>query len=96
MLDFGKSIGTNYPFDKIEHIDGKGNSKVLHPFFRSRPNNWKTRGLLEMAKELQLKLPSKMKLQELQNLISDYPSFKRWGIPYFFGKLLNHNEFQSP
>lgn len=76
VFDFGKSIGTRCPVNQIEYKDSTGNSKVLHCYFQSGSNQGKSKGLLEIAKELQLKLAPTIKLQDLQKLLADHPAFK--------------------
>ncbi|CAF2105762.1 unnamed protein product [Rotaria magnacalcarata] len=76
VFEFGKSIGTRCPVDKIEYKDSQGNSKTLLCYFESGPNQGKSKGLLAMAKELGIKMPPTIKLPELQNLLTDHPAFK--------------------
>jgi hypothetical protein len=76
LSDFGKSIGTRCPVDKIEYTDTKGKSKVLHCYFQSGPHKGESKGLLEIAKELEIKMSSKIKLDDLRELLSDHPAFK--------------------
>jgi hypothetical protein len=77
LFDSGKSIGTRCPVDKIEYTDAKGKSKVLHCYFQSGPYQGKSKGLLEIAKELKVKLPLKIKLNDLQKLLADHPAFTK-------------------
>ena len=72
----GKSIGTRCPLDKTEYKDSQGNSKILHCYFQSGPNQGKSKGLLAIAKELDIKMPPTIKLQGLQKLLADHPAFK--------------------
>lgn len=76
LLDFGKSIGTRCLIDKIEYTDSNGNSKILYYHFQSGPDQGKSKGLLEIARELEIKLPSKIKLDDLRELLSHHPAFK--------------------
>ena len=76
VFDFGKSIGTRCSLDKIEYKDSQGNSKILHCYFQSGPNQGKSKGLLAIANELDIKMPPAIKLQELQKLLTDHPAFK--------------------
>lgn len=76
ISDFSKGIGTKCPIDKIEYNDSKGKPAVLHCFFQSGPHKGKSKGLIELAKELEIKLPPKIKLDELRELLSDHPAFK--------------------
>jgi hypothetical protein len=50
--------------------------QILNCYFQSGPNHEKSKGLLYLAKELKVKLPSKIKLKDLRALLSDHPAFK--------------------
>ena len=76
VFEFGKSIGTRCPVDKIEYKDSQGSSKILHCYFQTGPNQGKSKGLLAIAKELDIKMPPTIKLQELQKLLADHQAFK--------------------
>ena len=76
VLDFGKSIGTRCPVDKIEYIDSKGSSEILHCYFQSGPNQGKSKGLLAIAKELELVIPQTIKLGDLQKMLANHPAFQ--------------------
>jgi len=76
LLDFGKSCGTRCPLDKIEYTDTQGKGHILHCYFESGPNKGLSKGLVEIAKELKVKLPSNIKLDDLRALLSDHPAFK--------------------
>lgn len=76
LLDFGKSLGTRCPIDKIEYTDAQGNKQILDCYFQNGPNKGKSKGLMNLAKELKVNLPSKIKLEDLRALLSDHPAFK--------------------
>src|ERR1700722_2757911 len=76
LLDFGKSCGTRCPLDKIEYTDTQGKGHILHCYFESGPNKGLSKDLVEIAKELKVKLPSNIKLDDLRALLSDHPAFK--------------------
>lgn len=71
-----KSIGTRCPIDKIEYVDSKGTSQTLHCYFQSGPNQGKSKGLLAIAKELELVIPSTIKLVDLQKMLANHPAFQ--------------------
>ena len=76
LLDFGKSIVTRCPVDKIEYTDAQGKKQILNCYFQGGPNRRMSNGLLNMAKEFKMKLPSKIKLEKLRTTLSDGPAFK--------------------
>ncbi len=77
--DFSKSIGTQCKVDTIEYVEN-GQSKMLHCRFQNGPNQGKTKGLLEIAKELRVKLPAKINLDELRSVMSEHSAFKTVSI----------------
>ncbi len=76
LLDFGKSIGTRCAVDKIEYTDARGKKQILNCYFESGTNQGMSKGLLNIAKELKVKLPSKIKLEDLRVILSDHSAFK--------------------
>jgi len=50
--------------------------QILNCYFQSEPNHGMSEGLLYLAKELKVKLPSKIKLEDLRALLSDHPASK--------------------
>jgi hypothetical protein len=80
--DFSKGIGTQCKVDTIEYLE-KGKAKVLHCRFPTGVNQGKTKGLLEIAKELKIKLPVKINLDDLRSLMADHPAFKTVSNCYF-------------
>ncbi|CAF5016143.1 unnamed protein product, partial [Rotaria sp. Silwood1] len=76
LLDFGKSIGTRCPVDRIEYTDAQGQKQILNCYFQGGPNHGMSKGLLYLAKELQIQVPSKIRLEDLRVLLSDHPAFK--------------------
>ena len=75
-MDFGKSPGTRCPVDTIEYVDAQGQKQILNCYFQDGPNHGMSKGLLYLAKELKVKVPSKIKLEDLRTLLSDHPAFK--------------------
>jgi hypothetical protein len=85
-FDFGKDIGTQCKVDTLEYLEN-GKSKMLHCRFPSGVNQGKTKGLLEIAKELKIKLPVKINLDNLRSLMADHPAFKTVRNCYFSNTL---------
>ncbi|CAF4606386.1 unnamed protein product [Rotaria sp. Silwood2] len=76
LLDFGKSIGTRCPIDKIEYFDQQGVKRIVDCFFKTGPYKGLSKGLIEISKDLNVKLPLTLKLQQLRNILSHHPAFK--------------------
>jgi hypothetical protein len=76
LLDFGKSIGTRCPIDKIEYCDQKGVKCVVDCFFKTGPHKGLSKGLIEISKDLNVKLPPSIKLKQLRDILSHHPAFK--------------------
>ena len=76
LSDFGKSIGARCTTDIIEHMDSQGQLQVIDCFFKRGPNNGLSKGLLEISKELNVKLPPKIKLEQLREILANHPAFK--------------------
>lgn len=74
-MDFGKSTGTRCPLDKIEYKDEHGQQQTLHCYFQNGSNRGLSKGLLCIAKELKLKVPAKILLNDLRTLLSHHPAF---------------------
>jgi hypothetical protein len=73
--DFGKSIGTRCPVDTINFVDSQGTKQTLDCYFRSGQNQGLSKGLLEIARELQVATTSDLKFSKLQKLLVDHPAF---------------------
>lgn len=76
VFDFGKSIGTKCTTDTIEYIDSQGQQQTIDCFFRTGPNKGLSKGLIEISKELNIKLPPKLKLEQLREILATHPVFK--------------------
>jgi hypothetical protein len=74
--DFGKSIGTRCPMKTIEYTDEKKQKKQIHCHFTDGPNEGKSKGLLVIARELNIIVPNNCKLDELKLLLAQHPCFK--------------------
>jgi len=76
LFDFGKSIGTKCPTDTIEYIDLNGQQQIIDCYFKTGPNKGLSKGLIEISKDLNFKLPSDLKLKQLRDILSNHPAFK--------------------
>lgn len=74
--DFGKSIGTRCPVDAIEFTDTSGEKRKIETYFKSGPNSGRSKGLLEIAKELNIQIMAKIKLEELRRKLDQHPAFR--------------------
>lgn len=77
IADFGKGIGTRCPVSSIEHVDDSNNTKVINLLFDSGPHKGLSKGLLNVALELGVKLPKKCKLDEIRSVLSTHQVFPR-------------------
>ena len=100
IYDFGKSIGGRRPIDIIEYYDHTNSKKFLQCYFQTGPNNNESKGLLELAKQLNIQLPASCTLSQLRKLLSRHPAFEivshmfvfmqhEFTIPYLKTKLEN-------
>ena len=76
LQDFRKGIGTQCPVEKIEYVDGNGVRQVIDCYFKQGPNKGKSKGLVELCKDLNVKLPDKVILAEIHELLSKHPAFQ--------------------
>lgn len=76
LSDFGKSIGTRCPVDNLEWIDNDGEKQSLSCYFQKGPDRGKSKGLLQIAQELDLNHSPRIKLNELHCLLSRHPAFQ--------------------
>ena len=74
--DFGRGIGTRYPVSSIEYIDELNSRKTLDCFFQSGPQNGQSKGLLNRALELSIKVSTNCKLEELKFMLSGHKPFQ--------------------
>ncbi|CAF4731122.1 unnamed protein product, partial [Rotaria sp. Silwood2] len=50
--------------------------RVIDYYFKQGPNKGKSKGLVEICKDLGVKLPDKVKLEEIHEILSKHPAFK--------------------
>ena len=84
IYDFGKTIGSKCPIDIIEYYDHNTNKKILQCYFQSGPNKNKRKGLLELAKELNISVPLPCTLPQLRELLSRHPPFETVSHKFVF------------
>ena len=75
LNDFGKSIGTRCPVERITYTDN-GFQKNLDCYFKNGINKGKSKGLLAIAHELNISVPQRCTLQELKHLLSQHKAFQ--------------------
>lgn len=75
------------PVEKLDFIDSQGSKQTLDCYFRGGPNKGKSKGLVEIAKELRLNAPSTLKLEELRKLLADHPAFTNVRRIFFLGSI---------
>ncbi|CAF5100162.1 unnamed protein product, partial [Rotaria sp. Silwood1] len=76
LQEFGKNIGTRCPVEKIEYVDENGATKVIDCYFKQGTNKDKSKGLVELCKELGVQLPAKIKLDEIREILSKHRAFQ--------------------
>ena len=75
--DFGTDTGTRCPVSSIEYIDELNNRRILDCFFQSEPQKGQSKGLLNMALELGIKVSRNCKLEELKPLLPGHKAFSQ-------------------
>ncbi|CAF4994978.1 unnamed protein product [Rotaria sp. Silwood1] len=80
LSDFGKGISTRCPVDRLQWVDDKGATQSLSCYFQQGSNRGKSKGLFEIAVELNYNPSPKLKLSELRQLLAHHPAFQniRW------------------
>ena len=77
LLDFGKGISTRCPVGHIERLDDNGVTQLLPCYFQQGHNRGKSKGLYQMAVELQCNSSPAAKLSELRQLLANHPGFQK-------------------
>ncbi|CAF1409850.1 unnamed protein product [Didymodactylos carnosus] len=72
LHNFGKNIGTRCPVKQIEYIDENGAIKVIDCYFQRGETKHKSKGLVELCKDLGIQLPDKAKLKEIHEILSTH------------------------
>ena len=73
--EFGMKPGMRCPVDQIQYIDDYGQQKTIQCYFTSGPLKEKSKGLLKIAKELEISLHDNVKLKELK-VLSKHQDFQ--------------------
>ena len=76
LLDFGKNVGTRCPVEQMEYVDENGATKVIDCYFKGGENRGKSKGLVELCKDLGVHLPAKIKLDEIRDILSQHRAFQ--------------------
>ena len=74
--DFSKGVNTKCPVDIIEYLDSQSKSVSVPCYFTSGQNCGKSKGLVELAKDLNVPLTAQMTLSEIRALLSSHPAFQ--------------------
>ena len=83
LQDFGKNIGIRCPVEQIEYVDDHGSQKVLDCYFKDGPNKGKSKGLVELCRDLGVALPQKIKLHEVRETLAKHPAFQNVSMAHF-------------
>jgi hypothetical protein len=76
LQDFGKTIGTRCPVEQIEYVDENNKKKVIDCYFKEGEYKGKSKGLVQLCKDLGVQLPAKIKLDEIIKKLSTHPAFQ--------------------
>jgi hypothetical protein len=74
--DFGMKPGTRCPVEQIFYRDKDGEEQSVDCFFTTGKNKGQSKGLLVLAKELGINVPSNVRLPELKQLLNTHDAFK--------------------
>ncbi|CAF1671912.1 unnamed protein product, partial [Adineta ricciae] len=75
VFDFGKGVGTRCPVNTIEYVDDRGMKRSLSCLFDAGPNKGLSKGLLELAREIKIRIPPGATLQCIRELLAKHPAF---------------------
>ena len=76
LQDFRKGIDAQCPTEKIEYVDGNDVRQVIDCYLKQGPHKGKSKGLVEICKDLGVKLPDKVKLAEIDEKLAKNPTFQ--------------------
>ena len=77
---------TRCPIEQIEYDDDHGSRKVLDCHFKDRPNNVKSKELVELCRDLSVTLSQKINLQEVREALAKHPTFQNVSAAHFMIK----------
>ena len=84
LLDFGKFINTRYPTDTLRYADQHSEDPVTDCHFKTGSNMGLRKGLIGISKDLNIKLPPKLKLDKLRGILYNHPAFKTVRLAEYF------------
>ena len=87
--EFSKGIGTKCPVDSIDYTDATGKLISVSCRFESGGHRGNTKGLLELAKELNVPIHPSIKLTELRILMAQHLTFQNVSKLEVLGKKYN-------
>ena len=76
LQDFRKDIGAQCTNEKIEYVDENGVRQVIDCYFKQDAQKGKSKGLVEVCKDLGVKLPDKVKLSEIYEKFENIELFR--------------------
>ena len=74
--DFSKGIGTQCPVDFIHYFNDHGQLVSISCYFLQGEHKGKSKGLVELSKDLSMPISSSMKLAEIRNILSSHSAFQ--------------------
>ncbi|CAF3407145.1 unnamed protein product [Rotaria socialis] len=87
--EFSKGIGTKCPADSIDYVDHTGKLVSISCSFTTGEYRGKTKGLLQLAKELKVPVRHSINLVELRALLAQHPAFQNVSKLEILGKKYN-------
>ena len=76
ITDFRKGIGTNCPVDFIHYFGDDGQLVSISCYFLQGEHKGKSKGLVELSKDLNVPISSSIKLAEIRNTFSSHLAFQ--------------------
>ena len=76
LEDFGKNVGTRCPIEQIEYVDENGSTKVIGCYFKHEENEGKSKGLVELCKDLGVQLLPQIELDRIREILSEHRAFQ--------------------
>ncbi|CAF4585544.1 unnamed protein product, partial [Rotaria sp. Silwood2] len=76
LKEFDKNIRTRFLLEQIEYVDENNATKIIDCYFKQGANKGKSKGLVEVCKDLGVQLPAKVKLDEIREILSKHRAFQ--------------------
>ena len=73
--DFGMKMGTRCPVEQIYYYDTNHEKQIVNCYFQNGPHKDISKGLLKIAQELKVPVPSNCNLKDLRKLLSSHAAF---------------------